>query len=374
MNKKLLAFAVAAAFAVPMVASAADSTVTIYGQMNASVDRVSPGAKNGGDQSVTQVSSNQSRLGFKGTEALGNGLTAAWQIESLIAADGNSAAQNAGGGVAAGTTLGQRNTFVGLAGGFGTAVLGRHDTPYKISTRALDLFQDNIADNRTLMGVGVPKTTTFDGRQSDVIAYISPTMSGFTGAIAYVAGAEMATVSNQKKGDAWSGMVNYANGPIYAALAYERHNVGDLATGSLGVGIPDRNEHAVKAGLGYTMDAFKINAVYEKTGDDLNAGANMCGHSAYYLGGSYTMGSNAIKLAYTRLGDIGDNNSDSGAKQWAVGVDHNMSKRTSVYALYTKLNNDTKGSFGLTGQSDGGVTTNAGGSPSALSFGMKHSF
>ena len=45
-----------------------------------------------------------------------------------------------------------RNTFVGLTGGFGTAILGRHDTPYKLATRSLDVFADNIADNRSIMG------------------------------------------------------------------------------------------------------------------------------------------------------------------------------------------------------------------------------
>jgi len=398
MNKKLLAIAVAAALA-PVAAMADSGNVVIYGQVNVSYDLVDPGLNGGGGQRVSQVNDNQSRLGFKGTEDVGNGVSAVWQIESAIAADGTapsgsgaagtpSTAQNTGGSIAAGTTLGQRNTFVGLSSKTaGTAILGRHDTPYKISTRGLDMFADGIADNRNLMGQGVPGVTTFDGRQSNVVAYISPTVSGVTGAIGYVAGAENAYLSNAtKKGDAWSAMVNYGNGPVYASLAYERHNVGfgtvgTGTSGTLGVAnaIADKSEHAWKLGLGYTMDAFKVNFAYEKTGDDFaanlcSAGTDDCGHNTYYLAGGYTMGNNVLKLAYTKQGDLGSS-TNTGAKQWALGVDHNMSKRTSLFALYTKLNNDTNRANGLLGASNGGVTgLNAGSSPSAWSFGMRHSF
>lgn len=372
MNKKLIALAVAAAIA-PVAAMADTGNVKIYGQMNASVDSVKSGYA-GGDQRVTQVNDNSSRLGFTGTEDLGNGLTAVWQIESQISVDG--ATPGAGfqptSATGSGTTVGARNTFVGLTGGFGTAVLGRHDTPYKLATRSLDVFADNIADNRSIMGLS-GNGTTFDGRQPDVMAYISPTVGGFHGAIGYVAGAENALANGQTKGDAWSVVGVYANGPLFGSLAYEKHNVGGANTGTLGLGAASGlQEHAAKLGLGYSMDAFKVGLAYEKIGGSLSD-AMGTGHHNLYLSGAYTMGSNALKLAYTKAGDM--NASDTGAKQWSLGVDHNMSKRTTVYALYSKVTNDSGAGYGLTGGSNGGVAAGSLNSdPSVLSAGIKHSF
>jgi predicted porin len=352
----------------------ADSgNVVIYGQMNASIDSVDSGYASN-SQRTTQINDNSSRLGFKGTEALGNGLSAVWQLESGLNADGST--PGAGFQATSGSSLNTRNTFVGLTGGFGTTILGRHDTPYKLATRSLDVFADNIADNRSIMGQsGVG--TTFDGRQSNVIAYISPSLSGFTGAVAYVAGAENALTSGQTKGSAWSAMGTYANGPIFGSLAYEKHNVGSANTGTLGLGLlSGLNEKAWKLGGGYNFGDFKLGLAYEKTSDNFNNGSDLAGHHSVYVSGAYTMGANVIKAAYTKAGDM-NSVSDSGAKQWSLGFDHNMSKRTTVYALYSKLTNDTHGAYGLLvgGDTNGGVPSgHANSDPSVFSLGMKHSF
>lgn len=409
MNKKLLALAVAAALA-PAAAMADSGNVTVYGIMDASYDITDngTGAAAGAASGIraNKVSSNSSRLGFKGTEDVGNGLNAVWQIETGINADGTAA-----------SNLNSRNTFVGLSSkSAGTVILGRHDTPYKLATRGLDYFGDGLADNRNIMGGGAGSTlgtaptitypagtfasgvlangtaasfngsaASFDGRQSDVVAYISPTVNGLTGAIAYVAGAEGVTTSGQTKGDAWSAMANYANGPMYAALAYERHNFGTKGTGDLGAtaisnttgatsGFADRMEKAWKLGLGYKFGDLDVGFAYEKTSDDLNAGSNLLGHNAWTLGGKYKIASNDLKLAYTKAGN---NAADkTGANQWAVGVDHNMSKRTKVYAQYVRLNNDDSATYGLNGAGATGLVSanGAGADPSAWSFGMRHSF
>lgn len=381
MNKKLIALAIAAAIA-PAAAMADSGNVSVYGIMDASID-ITDNGNSATAQGIrtTKVSSNQSRLGFKGTEDLGNGLSAVWQIETAINADGTTA-----------SNLNSRNTFVGLSSKTaGTAILGRHDTPYKLATRSLDYFVDGLADNRNLMGQGA--AASFDGRPSDVVAYISPTVSGMHAAVAYVAGAEGVTTSGNKKGNAWSMMGMYDNGPLMASLAYERHNIGTPGTGTLGGATAlsidaDESEKAWKLGVGYKiMPALQVGFAYEKTSDDFGKGGVACGsgstssdcfgHKAYTLGGKYSMGSNDIKLAYTKAGDLG-NSSKTNAKQWALGLDHNLSKRTKVYALYTKLDNDTNAFYGLTGA--GSNTTGLvsarglGADPSAWSFGMRHSF
>lgn len=388
MQKKIIALAIASALTAP-AAFADTSNVTVYGKADLSYDLTNNGAIG-----TNKVSSNVSYLGLKGSEDLGNGLSAVWQIEQQINIDNSTATAN---------TFATRNTFAGLSSGsVGTFILGRHDTPYKLASRGFDVFGDSIADNRSLMGGAsyVSNMTTlttnappassagasFDGRQGDVVAYISPAMSGFTGAIAYVAGAEGANVAGASKGAAWSLAGLYGNGPLNANIGYEVHDLG-TAPGTLGnallpVGL---KESAWKIGAGYTMDAFTINGVYEKTSDNFGvlvaqpAGTDILGHHSYYFSGKYVFGSDAVKAAYTKMGDrnMAGTGVATGAKQWSLGYDHNMSKRTTLYALYTRLNNDANSDFGLTtaGSTGGfGASGVAGEKVSAWSFGMKHNF
>ncbi|MHB1291711.1 MAG: porin [Sulfuricella sp.] len=376
MNKKLLALAVAAALA-PAAAMADSGNVTIYGVMDASVD-----ITNNGDGTAVagvgptlngtrayKVSSNNSLIGFKGNEDLGNGTSAVWQLESTIGSDGTAYAINT------------RNTFLGLSNKtMGALTLGRQDSPYKVSTRGLDYFTDGLADNRNLMGGGTTGTgsaTTFDNRWGDSVVYNSPNMSGFKAAAAIAAVAENATLGSQTKGKAWSLAGMYDNGPLTAGLAYERHSYGDVA--AAGVNHPGfgsatytgKTENAWKLGVGYSFGPLMVNGVYEKTSDNF---ATSKGHKAYTLGAKYKIGSNDLKLAYIKAGDLAGT-PNSSAKQWALGVDHHMSKRTKVFAQYVKLSNDTAAKYGLTGaNASGNVFANYDADPSALQIGMRHSF
>lgn len=373
MQKKILAAAIAAAFSGQALAD--NSNVTVYGVANVSYDIVNAGSDTAGRQSFSsnKVSSNTSRLGLKGAEDLGNGLSAIWQIEQLVSLD------NAGG------TLGTRNTYAGLkSNDVGTLLLGRHDTPYKISTRKFDVFADTIADNRSILGggrAGNAVAAAFDGRQPDVVAYISPNLNGFAGAVAYVAGAEGQTLATQTKGSAWSVAGWYGSDALYASLGYEAHNFG-IAPGNL-AGAAGEKESAWKLGLSYALDALTANFAYEKSSDNFGAalggatGANLWGHSAYYLSGKYSFGKDAIKLAYSRAGSGAAAN--SGASQVSLGYDHSLSKRTTVYVHYTRLGNEAAAGYNFysstnaTGSPANALAT-AGSRPSALSLGLKHTF
>ncbi len=147
MNKKILAAAVAAAMVAPAAAFAND--VTIYGIAHLSVDWLD--SDNEGVDGW-DIQSNASRLGFKGTEDLANGLKAIWKMEfGVDLADSGSCPStvSSAAGLVGSPTVGQgnftgkcttdvwsaRNAYVGLAGGWGTFLIGRHDTPMKMSTR-----------------------------------------------------------------------------------------------------------------------------------------------------------------------------------------------------------------------------------------------
>lgn len=343
MKKSLIALAVASAFVAPV----AMADTTIYGQANASF-----GSVNDGTDSVMKVSSDSSRLGFKGSEDLGGGTSVVYQMESAIELD------NAG----AGTALATRNSYVGLSNAsMGTVLAGRNDTPYKSATRGLDVFGDTIADNRNLMGRS-GSGMNFDGRNGNTVAYVSPAMSNVTVAVAYVTANEAKPTNSAVS---MAGM--YAAGPISASLAYESHTFdAPVATFT--------KESAIKIGGSYSMDQFAINAVYEKTSDTGTAKAD---HSAFYLAGKFNVSAtDAVKAAYTNLGKVGGNDNNK-ATQISLGYDHSLSKRTMVYALYTTVANKSAASYGLSGgNSTGGIATSTGvdKDPNAFAVGLKHSF
>jgi len=366
MQKKIIVLAIASVLAAP-AAFADTSNVTVYGKADLSYDFISTGNSAAGVAGVNKgnVSSNVSKFGIKGSEDLGDGLAAVWQIEQQVNIDAAGNASNSG----TGNTLASRNTFLGLkSNDMGTVLMGRHDTPYKISTRALDIFGDSIADSRSLTG-GVKGSTaaaSFDGRQTDVIAYISPSLSGFTGAIAYVNLNEAAVAATTAKANALSLAGMYSAAPFYASLAFEEHKLDTVVVGG--------KEKATKVGFGYKMDAFKVNFAYEKTSDNLAAlGANKYGHSAYYLAGQYNFTSiDAVKLAYGKSNQIGAL-ANSSANQFSLGYDHNLSKRTKLYAIYSRISNQT-GAAGSFSQTTAISANGIGASPSVLSLGMSHAF
>ena len=388
MQKKIIALAIAAAISAPAFADT--SNVTVYGKFDMSYDSIKTGTSAAGVAGLTsnRVSSNTTLIGLKGSEDLGDGLSAIWQIESLVTPGSTNTAN----------TFGTRNTFAGLSSAAaGTVVMGRHDTPYKISTRALDVFGDGIADNRSIMGGGTKAVASFDGRQDQVVAYISPKLGNVaTLAIGYVNLSPANVLATASKDAAWSlaGMFDIGSG-FGASLAYEAHDIGAGTTvaaiglAPIGVYTAAVKEKATKLGLSYVQDAFTVGFAYEKTSDNaggqvalgagaLAAGSNVLGHSDYYLSGKYMVSaSDAVKLAYGHAGQI-NGATGSDAKQVSVGYDHSLSKRTSVYALYTKLSNGTTAAYvlGSGTASIGGATTiaGAGASPSALAFGLKHTF
>ena len=407
MNKKLLTAAVAAALTAP-AAMAGD--VTIYGQMHLSTTNYD------GDISTADawdISSHASRLGFKGTEGLGNGLTAVWQLELQVQpSDTNNNTINSGDGIT------YRNSFLGLTGGWGTAVIGRHDTPLKISTGSLDLFGDTVADYNSngaddepagagaLGGAGgaIPLIAGqglgfVDLRVDQAIAYISPSMNGLTIAAAIVqpgmdtnASGGTASSSADSFAEAYSIAALYGNGPFFVSLAYEKLSE-DLVEELVNLtAVPQSvidSEDRWRLGLGYTANGFHVGFVYE----DQDHGLDGLDADRWQLSGSYTFGNNVVKLAYgenevdcstggagvsscaaslttlaqTTADGSAINNTWSGfeVEQWSIGLDHNFSKRTKVYAVYTDVDVDQGGTRPV-GAEDGDWD--------AFSVGMVHKF
>lgn len=413
MQKKIIALAVAGLVS---GAAFAQSNVTIYGQVAAGYEfvHVSSGAAGVNGVNYQRVQDQTSRIGFKGTEDLGSGLKAVWQIESGfdisgnregVATPGNSGVDgpvtNAGGS----GFLGSRNTFVGIAGNFGTVLLGRHDTPYKLAGQKLNVFTGTTADYSGIVGEG---SARFDLRANNAIAYITPTFSGFHAAIAHVP-AEAAglagnfATANGKVGkpSAWSALGVYDNGPVYAALAYEKHNdfntIGNsaanlplyLASGNVGDG---NSEKAWKVALGYTFAPDTVvGLMYENIKADRATGTTTQDRKDKHWGlfGSYGLGNVVLKAQYLVAKDatgstIAAGQEDNGAKMWTVGADYNLSKRTAIVAYWAEMKNDAYSTrnflYGAGGgnltlsPTSGAATVSRDQDVRVVSVGLRHSF
>ena len=365
MNKKLIALAVAGALVAPAAVSAADAEV--YGKARVSFGITSNGAEgsNVSDSEMT-ITSHSSRLGVKGSEDLGDGLTVVYQVEGEIDLDDNKD-----------TSLASRDSFVGLAGGFGTVLLGRHDTPYKLATKKADVWSDTYGD---LDKGGL--NSVHNGRVDNVLAYISPDMGGFTFIGAYVTdigigvgtGDDLGTASPEDHQSAISLAVLGGSGPFSGSVAYQSIDTAGALAGETN----DESADAIKLGLGYKIsDAASANLVYEMTtlGD--------VEQDNIALTGSFGISdSTAIKAAFGMRGEqtnaAGDTVDDSEGTFIALGVTTKLSKTAEVYALYTSVDNDSSAGFssaGMMAKLDDGPKA-AGDEPeaSAIAVGINVSF
>lgn len=365
MKKTILASAIAAAvMAAPMTASA---NVVLYGKIHASIDFVDPDNFNSDnffsdnivrdifdDDGTWAITNRTSRIGFKGSEDLGNGLKAIWKAEIGYNLD-------------TGGWGGGRNSYIGLAGDWGSILVGKHDTPLKISTGRLDVFADTMADYNSTLGF-------VDRRPSNVIAYISPNWNGFTFAAAGVA---TEAFGDSLIGDGgYSLAAMYFNNGFYASLAWE--DVGD--TGWNDYGLPDyplgllSTNQSGRVGAGYIMNAFTFGLVWERqtVASDLTERKDT-DINKWMVSGAYDFGNNTVKAMFGQYdpeqSDLLGNSRDA----WAIGWDHKLSVRTKVYALWADSDIGLHDHKGITVDDGEGNSLPVWGAQ-GFSMGMVHTF
>jgi len=389
MQKKLIALALASAFAAP--AFAATSNVDIGGTMDLSFDYLdSDTATNG---SNVNVSSNASNIFFKGAEDLGGGMKAIWQIQSYFSVGGTGNADTGVLGEAPKDGISSGNTYVGLAGGFGTVLMGKHEAPAKLISRSVDLFNNQIGDTRNFtanagkslaVAMTTPTSATtpfagvysggFDLRPNNVIAYASPNFSGFTAMVAYVTNVGETGATTDSSVDAWSANAKYENGPFYVGLGWQQHNLSN-ADSAL------NDEQTWRLAASYAFGDLKFLGYYEKqdnlnvlTGVPATATVTSADRTIWGLGAAYKMGAFTLKGQYYDSGDVGSI-ANSGASMYALGVDYSLSKRTTILAAYAATDNDSAASYSAFGGGHGdNPGTTAGGNPSGFSLGVRHAF
>jgi predicted porin len=363
MKKSILAVAALAA----CMSAAAQSSVVLFGIVDATVARGT-----GSVSSRTQLTNsgyNSSRIGFRGTEDLGGGLRAGFQLEAGVANDdGRGGATNtnnqASGGAVAGIGGGQGITFnrrstVSIGGGWGELRLGRDYTPQFWNLSVYDPFGTNGVGTDQIQNsnIGGPTNT----RASNAVTYLwnhgfnatsSAGGKGFHAAVQAYLGENSSGAATSDDGSGAAFRVGYNGGPVSVGFAYSRTNyaAGDITMANIGGA--------------YEIGALKLMAVYDR--DRVASPVPLTGRG-YLVGASYTVGAGEIRGAYSRYRTNAATSPASG--KLALGYVHNLSKRTALYATYAHVNNHGSAAQAL----NGGVTA-AGRSSSGLDIGLRHTF
>ena len=362
MQKKLIALAV---ISLASGAALAQTNVTVYGIADVGYVYSSgnpgrdpfTGMKIPGKSKFSGLSGSGitagNRLGFKGEEALGNGLKAVFTLEYGLNLDDNSGLGNTGG-------LNARQQFVGLASKFGTLSLGRQYAPGFNATANNDALEatDMALQSNLSVYAGNSITPNSPARYNNSIAYTSNNLAGFTISAIYGFGETRDVftgsyndklVSTSDNGKVGFG-INYANGPINLDAVYQsRQNVTfgvpSALQSTLGLG-KDINEWYL--GGSWDFKVVKAYASYQAL-DNNNRGTiplpvGCClakSNDIWTVGLSAPVLSNGlVGISYGRLSVDNRNAPDGDSWGWGAMYQYNLSKRTALYVAYTYLNND----------------------------------
>lgn len=395
MQKKLIALAIAGLSSTAF----AQSNVEIYGLFDLCVANYS-GISNGtdgnnvartngtaGTGSSTQVAggcSASSRLGFRGTENLGNGMNASFVIETNLATDGNSSAQ--GGGNTGLDLAGPRQMILAIDGGFGKISGGKMYTPFFSTVTAVDPFGSVGIANA---GIIHPLTANV-ARAASALMYSSPSFSGFSFSYQYGMSENYDRIATTVGGHSmsWNGL--YANGPLVVGVAQIHLADVGLNNALTGAG----GAAATGAQLGVGVSSTVIGGMYDFGVVKLHLANNRAkssgmavniDHNDWLMGLSKTWGAHTVKGVYNHADDKTATNMD--ANHWGLGYEYGLSKRTQLYTTYAKVSNKngahyavnfsgTTGTFQTHGIASGSLAGNGGATARETGFvaGVKHSF
>ncbi|QJD90363.1 porin [Duganella dendranthematis] len=360
MKKKL--FGVVALGAIAAGAQA-QSNVQIYGIIDAGVVAERGGAAGNLDKVTSGVGS-ASRLGFKGTEDLGGGLSALFILESGVKVD--TGESDVAGSIA------NRQALVGLnSRDYGMLTLGRQKTAmYKALGEVGDPFGLGYAGSaKNLFPLAGPNTRT-----SNTIAYATPSLYGFSGEATYSLGEQQ---GDQSAGRQYGAALAYSNGDLNARLVYNNRNSDSVVPGAATVShdlghnalfVANYDFHIVKAFFAFGQDKGFNSAVLPV--------ANAYGYKDapkpttdsrdLLIGATIPVGARGTVMTSYLHKDNRQWHQD--ASQLALGYSYAWSRRTSTYLAYAKINNRNGAGYTV------GNDTEAGSGNAAFNLGVRHSF
>jgi len=270
--------------------------VDIYGKANVTVQ-----SSDDGEGSFTEIKSNASRFGLKGSEKISDGLEAVYKFEFQVdVSDADSKGDK--------DNISARNQYVGFKGSFGQVVIGRNDTALKQAQGKLDLFNDLEGD--------IKNTFKGENRLGNSVSYASNSYEGFKVLASFIAEDD----KDAKNG--YSVALTYGDAglkksAVYAAVAADSEVNG---------------YDVVRATVQGKIEDFRLGAMYQ-TQEKVDGSAEADG---YLLNAAYLMGSNTFKVQYQTM-DFDDSDDKSAI---SVGVDHKLNKNLKVFGFYSSFDMD----------------------------------
>ncbi len=359
MKKTLVAIA-----ALSAISAFAQSSVTLGGTVDLRL-----GIGNGSNSNNIGLLNNgiaSSNFRFVGVEDLGGGLKAGFHLEAGFNPDNGTGssttetnqgigafnpATGANGSVRSGTqgfTFNRRSTL-SVMGGFGEVRLGRDYTPHFWNHTFYDPFGTNgVGSSIALTGSAGGVVTV---RASNTIGYLSPNFGGFSGQIQTYFGENGSAALAPAGSNAGSGTslrVGYGQGPISVGLAWGRTNTS-----------VNTDTTSTNIGGSYDLGIVKIMGAYT-----VDARTNLTDVRGWVFGVTAPVGPGSLKAAFSQT----DQGNDAIGRQFALGYEYALSKRSTVYATVASINN-SKTAFSLNGAS-----TKAGDGSTGFDLGVKHSF
>ena len=371
MVKKHWSLALGVAAALASGGAVAQTAIVLYGIADGNVrfDHTSVGTL----RSLGSGGESSSRWGLRGTEDLGGGLKAIFNFEQDIDLSDNSAPQGnispvtpSSPNSSTGSRLFGRRAIVGLSSStFGEVRFGRDYTPLYLSWVAADPFASGFVGRATNYAVG---SVT---RSDNALGYDSPNFYGLKAAVQYRPGES--TTNNAtavtRGGEAISGSLNYAGGPVYVGLgAYANRNA-----------LNNNNVRSFSGVATYDFSVVKLHALYFNTRNKLTLRRQAYGAGVTVpIGPFRILGTVARINSHDIVAATGNRISGDDATFIGTAVTYALSKRTDVYGSWSKFKNGPAAAFLQQDASNGGLftTTNvpAGFDPWSLQFGVRFLF
>ncbi len=349
----------------------AQSSVTLYGRVNPTVERVKIG-----NEKISEVRDNGSFLGFKGVEDLGSGLRASFLLEAQFNPDDGRA----------GTASNQGGSFFGRESwvALGSESLGRIRFGNVQFSGLYYATADYVSQHNGDFGTSADAFFLYVGTTKNTIAYTSPSLAGLTVEAQFGLGEKADNgAGNDTTDNTRTIAFSYDNGPFHAGLGYVQGSLtgqGRLFSGTPFSGFPNgtdpddlnplNDSETYGARILYEITpSFNIGGYVNR--DELDDGTTSTKRTSFRISSKYSFGASDLHL------NVGKANrfsgfSETAAEQYTVAYNYNLSKRTSFYAYYTRIENDDNVFYGPAFNNT--TAGNPGDDFSSFAIGIRHNF
>lgn len=381
--------------------ASAQSSLTLFGIADAGISRYEATSRNPTTgATITQRQSalssggnSTSRLGFRGTEDLGGGLSAGFWLESAVALDTGSIGGPSTAGAPSATAFFNRRSTLSLAGSFGELRLGRDYNPTFYNDAIFDPFGNSGVGSSVLFTLGNSAAVGNSNyvRANNSVSYFLPSeLGGVYGSFMYglpentkTSGAGAADV-NDRTGAYIGGRIGYAAGALDLAIAHGESKASDTAA-------LRREFRTTNIGVAYDFGPVKAFGELSRTRDERRTPliASEIHFDGYLVGASVPVGVGLIRASYSAV-RFKSNEGLAGASaprvnKLAIGYTHNLSKRTAIYVTVARINNKNDGAYAgalpSAAITTGGAATFYGAAQGYLAqkatgydFGIRHAF